>query len=100
MQRVADLGKPHLDIRRQANPHRPRATLLSTGPSSRYGGVRFAVAFVLAAVVVVPVAGARPARRASASGLRILYASDWAGPTEIFAADPTGRAPLRQVTFG
>src|SRR5690348_9652756 len=30
----------------------------------------------------------------------ILYASDWSGPTEIFAADPSGSSPVRQVTFG
>jgi len=33
------------------------------------------------------------------AGLRILYASDWTGPTEIFAADPSGRTPVLQVTF-
>ena len=30
---------------------------------------------------------------------RILYAGDWAGPMQIFAADPSGHAPLGQVTF-
>ena len=30
---------------------------------------------------------------------RILYAGDWTGPTQIFVADPSGRAPLGQVTF-
>jgi WD40-like Beta Propeller Repeat len=35
----------------------------------------------------------------AAHAARILYAGDWTGPTEIFAADPSGRAPLGQVTF-
>jgi WD40 repeat protein len=39
-----------------------------------------------------------PAARA-APAPRILYAGDWTGTTQIFAADPSGRAPLRQVTF-
>ncbi|HEU5279615.1 MAG TPA: hypothetical protein VFU26_12015 [Gaiellaceae bacterium] len=30
---------------------------------------------------------------------RIFYASDWAGPMQIFAIDPTGRRPLAQITF-
>ncbi len=31
---------------------------------------------------------------------RILYAGDWAGPMQIFAVDPSRRAPLGEVTFG
>jgi hypothetical protein len=31
---------------------------------------------------------------------RILYASDWAGPTEIVAVDPSGGKPVGQVTVG
>jgi Tol biopolymer transport system component len=31
---------------------------------------------------------------------RILYASDWLGPTQILAVDPTGRQPVAQITFG
>jgi Tol biopolymer transport system component len=57
--------------------------------------VRVALALVLAALMAVPTATARP----GAKGLRILYASDWTGPMEIFAADPSGRAPIQQVTF-
>jgi hypothetical protein len=30
---------------------------------------------------------------------RILYASDWPGPTQIFALDPAGRLPTGQLTF-
>src|SRR2546428_5087594 len=40
-----------------------------------------------------------PAAHAARAPLRILYASDWNGPTQIFALDPTGRAPLAQITF-
>lgn len=32
--------------------------------------------------------------------IRILYAGDWTGSMELFAADPSGRAPLAQLTFG
>jgi hypothetical protein len=31
---------------------------------------------------------------------RILYSSDWTGPTEIYAVDPSHKAPVGQVTFG
>src|SRR5207245_1273099 len=34
----------------------------------------------------------------AAGAQRILYASDWTGATEIFAVDPSGRAPLAPVT--
>jgi hypothetical protein len=57
-------------------------------------------AFALVFLALVPAAGARDAMHAQSSPLRVLYASDWAGPMEIFAADPSGRAPVRQVTFG
>jgi len=36
----------------------------------------------------------------SASPSRILYAGDWTGPLQVFAVDPSRRAPLAQVTFG
>jgi len=56
----------------------------------RFGGA-FAIG-VLVAATLAPPAHAAPAPR-------IVYASDWTGPTEIFAADPSGRSPLGQVTF-
>jgi WD40-like Beta Propeller Repeat len=40
-------------------------------------------------------AGAAAARGPS----RILFSSDWLGPTQIFAVDPSRRAPIGQVTF-
>jgi WD40-like Beta Propeller Repeat len=46
---------------------------------------------VLAAMLAPAAHGARAPR--------ILYAGDWTGPMQIFAADPSGRAPLGQVTF-
>jgi Tol biopolymer transport system component len=48
--------------------------------------------------MAVVAAGAAPAH-ASQPQLRILYAGDWTGSMQIFAADPSGRAPLGQVTF-
>lgn len=33
------------------------------------------------------------------AGHVILYASNWEGPAQIFAADAAGRVPVRQVTF-
>ena len=47
---------------------------------------------VIVAALLAPAARAAPSPR-------ILFASDWTGPTEIFAADPSGRAPVGQVTF-
>jgi hypothetical protein len=47
---------------------------------------------VLVAATLAPGAHAAPAPR-------IVYASDWTGPTEILAADPSGRSPVGQVTF-
>ena len=38
-----------------------------------------------------------PTRTHAAS--RLLYASDWTGPTQIFAVDPAGQRALGQVTF-
>jgi Tol biopolymer transport system component len=49
--------------------------------------------------MLVPAAAAGHVSAARSTGLRILYASDWTGPTEIFAADPSGRTPIRQVTL-
>jgi hypothetical protein len=50
-------------------------------------------AFVLLAAGAAPSHAAQPA-------LRVLYAGDWTGSMQIFAADPGGRLPLGQVTFG
>src|SRR5215475_1967715 len=57
-------------------------------------------ALALVALLFVPAAGAYDMGRAQPGRLVVLYASDWAGPMEIFAADPSGRSPVRQVTFG
>src|SRR6266487_2360513 len=64
------------------------------------GAMLLQAALALAALLVVTAASARDATHPEPSGLRILYASDWAGPMEIFAADPSGSSPVRQVTFG
>jgi Tol biopolymer transport system component len=56
-------------------------------------------AFALVALLFVSAAGARSISHGLQGGLRILYASDWTGTMEIFAADPSGRAPLGQLTF-
>jgi hypothetical protein len=37
---------------------------------------------------------------ASGAVTRLLYASDWTGPTELFALRPTGGAPVGQLTSG
>ena len=41
-----------------------------------------------------------PAPPAHAGATRLIYASDWTGPTELFAALPTGGIPLGQLTSG
>jgi Tol biopolymer transport system component len=61
--------------------------------------IRLEAAAALAALLIVSAPGARTISSALPSGLRILYVSDWTGTMEIFAADPTGRTPVRQVTF-
>jgi WD40-like Beta Propeller Repeat len=62
--------------------------------------VRLGAALGVAAVaLVLGASGTSDGRAAAASRLRILYASDWVGPTQIFAADPSGRAPPGQLTF-
>jgi hypothetical protein len=53
----------------------------------------------LTALLLVPGAGARPTAHATPTRLRILYAADWTGQMQIFAADPAGRAQVRQLTF-
>jgi Tol biopolymer transport system component len=54
---------------------------------------------VFVVMTLVPTAEARPAARAAA-GLQLLYSSDWPGHVEIYAVDPAGRLPTRQLTFG
>lgn len=55
-------------------------------------------ALALAAFLVIP--GARAQRVSELPpGLRVLYASDWTGTMEIFAADPSGRAAVGELTF-
>lgn len=63
-----------------------------------------AIALLLLAPVVLgtsggsagkPTGAPRPARSP-----RILYASDWSGHMEIYAVDPSGKAPVGQLTFG
>src|SRR5262245_15532892 len=56
-------------------------------------------ALALGALLFISGAGARTTAQALPSGPRILYASDWTGTMEIFAADATGRA-VGQLTFG
>jgi len=56
-------------------------------------------AFALVALLFVSAWGARSISHGLPGRLRILYASDWTGTMEIFAADPSGRAPLGQLTF-
>src|SRR5438874_11778832 len=51
-------------------------------------------------VVVLAAAAALAPAAHAASTPRILYAGDWTGSMQIFAADPSGRVPVRQVTFG
>ena len=50
-------------------------------------------ALLLAALALTQPAHAAPAPR-------IVNASDWNGPTQLFVADPSGRLPVRQLTTG
>ena len=54
---------------------------------------------VLALAVAFGGAVASGVSARSVGGPVLLYASDWLGPTRLFAADPSGRRPLGQVTF-
>jgi hypothetical protein len=56
----------------------------------------FAVTALLVCLTMPSNANATPAR----GPWRILYSSDWLGPMQIFALDPSGRLPLAQLTFG
>jgi len=62
------------------------------------GLLLFATALALPALLFVPGTGARTTAEPLPSGLRILYASDWTGTMEIFAADLSGRV-VGQLTF-
>jgi WD40 repeat protein len=64
------------------------------------GAILRSAALALVFLALAPAAGARVAVNVQPSRLRVLYASDWTGPMEIFAADPSGQSPVRQVTFG
>ena len=50
-------------------------------------------------VLVIGILALVAAPTAHAAGFRVLYASDWTGSMQIFAADPSGRARLGQLTF-
>ena len=45
-------------------------------------------------------AGSHASGGGVSGGSRLLYSSDWTGQSEIFAVDPSGRAPLGELTFG
>jgi hypothetical protein len=55
--------------------------------------------FAPAIAVTLVMAALVPAAHAAAGTPRILYAGDWTGSMQIFAADLSGRARLGQVTF-
>jgi WD40-like Beta Propeller Repeat len=56
------------------------------------------LAFAIGCAALFLAAG--PAGGASSPRPWILYAGDWSGSMEIFAADPSGVSSVRQVTFG
>jgi hypothetical protein len=37
--------------------------------------------------------------RTSQTAVRLVYSSSWSGPSELYVADPSGRAPVAQLTF-
>src|SRR5262249_26213154 len=53
----------------------------------------------LVALLLIPAAGARDTVQPKPSRVRVLYASDWTGQMQVFAADPSRRAPVGQLTF-
>jgi Tol biopolymer transport system component len=61
--------------------------------------MRLAAAVAVGILGVVFEAAGVPSAHAASTETRILYAGDWTGPMQIFAADPSGRSPVRQVTF-
>ena len=54
---------------------------------------------VVRRIAILALVFAAAAPQAAGAATRIVYASDWNGPMEIFAADPSGRAPTKQLTF-
>lgn len=59
-------------------------------------------ALVAAVVAATLTTGPRPAEadaRAQAAATRILYSSDWTGPSQLFAVDPSRRSTVAQLTF-
>ena len=60
--------------------------------------MRLAPAIATGAVAAVLALTAPPAGAAAAQP-RIVYAGDWTGSMQLFAADPSGRGPLAQLTF-
>jgi WD40 repeat protein len=62
-----------------------------------------AIALLLLAPAVLGASegsAAKPASAPRARIPRILYASDWSGHMEIYAVDPSAKAPAGQLTFG
>jgi Tol biopolymer transport system component len=57
------------------------------------------IAIVVLAAPLAPAPG-RGDVAATVGATRILYASNWTGHMEIFAVDPSGKNPVRQLTFG
>jgi WD40-like Beta Propeller Repeat len=60
--------------------------------------VRLRACVAVGLFVLVLGVWSQPAAAAEAP-IRILYAGDWAGSMELFAADPAGRVPVAQITF-
>jgi hypothetical protein len=50
-------------------------------------------------LLLIGVAAWPSATSAATSRFRLLYSSDWLGPTQIFAVDPAHEKPLGEVTF-
>ena len=61
--------------------------------------MRLGAAVAVGILAVFLGAAFAPRAYAARAETRILYAGDWTGSMQIFAADPSGRAPVRQVTF-
>ncbi len=55
--------------------------------------------FAVLVLTIGVLSTATGSRAASHAQLRVLYAGDWTGSMQIFAADPSGHAPLAQLTF-
>jgi WD40-like Beta Propeller Repeat len=55
--------------------------------------------FAVLVLTIGVLSAATGSQAASQTQLRVLYAGDWTGSMQIFAADPSGHAPLAQLTF-